>query len=86
MLAAAMATPPTIGLGRPTPTGPSSGPSSAMRAAVADTTASGLAGCGVATRIRSLVRTPLRESTVAALIPLPPMSTPIEPSHAASLS
>ena len=50
-----------------------------MSAAVAATTASGFAGCGVATRIRSLVRTPRRESTVAPLIPLPPMLTPMRP-------
>ena len=53
---------------------------------MADTTASGLAGCGVATRIRSLVRTPLRESTDRALDPAAADVNADEPSHAASLS
>jgi hypothetical protein len=40
-------------------------------------TASGVEGMGVATRIRSLRNRPASTSTTAALIPLPPTSTPM---------
>ncbi len=71
--------PPTIGPGTPTPTGPCVGPSDATSAAAAATTADGVAGWGVGTRTRSPIRTPRRESTTPALIPDPPMSTPMRP-------
>src|SRR5450756_1898305 len=45
--------------------------------AVASTTDSGVDGFGVATRIRSPTSAPIETSTAAALIPLPPMSTPM---------
>ena len=38
---------------------------------------SGVDGSGVATRSRSVTRRPVETSTAAALIPLPPTSTPI---------
>ena len=39
-------------------------------------TASGVAGCGVGMRIRSVTSCPLARSTTAALMPVPPMSMP----------
>ena len=79
MLAAVIAVPSTSADGRPMPTGPVSRPSAATTPAVASTTASGTAGCGVSTRILSPISSPRRASTSPALMPLPPMSTPIRP-------
>ena len=63
----------TAGTARPT------GPPVSMRSSTSPTTwatACGVAGDGVGTRIRSAASFPVAMSTGAALIPVPPMSTP----------
>jgi hypothetical protein len=76
MLAADLATPPRITAGNPMPTGRSIG-RPAISLAVAFATAFGVAGCGVSTRTRGVVSSPVAVSTMAALMPDPPTSMPI---------
>ena len=82
MLPANLSTPPMVTPGRPIPTGvvSASPPDLASRRtsrAIDAMTASGVDGTGVATRSRSERRRPASMSTTAALIPLPPTSTPM---------
>ena len=82
MFAADFSTPSIVTPGSPMPIGVAS-PSPldlARRLTIRETeasTASGVDGLGVATRIRSERKRPASTSTTAALIPLPPMSMPI---------
>ena len=84
MLAAAMAVPP-IRLGRPTPTGPSSGPSSAMSAAVRDDRLQ-LGGLGRGHPYPLALEDAAARVHDRALDPAAADIDPDEPSHAASLS
>src|SRR5262249_13912983 len=74
-LAAVYVTPPMTTPGKATPVGPAQ-PTPATSPAPASAIASGSAGGGVATLTRGVVRVPVVTSTVAALIPEPPMSIP----------
>ena len=82
MLAAVLRTPSMATPGRPIPTGvaspsPLDFASRRTSRAIEESTASGVAGIGVATRSRSERRRPASTSTTAALIPLPPTSMPM---------
>ena len=70
MLAAVLTTPPRITAGKPTPAC-SSGGRSAISPAVALMMAFGVGGCGVSTRTRGVVSSPVAVSTTAALMPRP---------------
>ena len=80
-LAALSERPSLITAGKPAPAFMSgvSQPPSVRRSqtrAVTSTTAVGVAGCGVFSRIRSETRRPSARSTTAPLMPVPPMSMP----------
>ena len=74
-LAAVLVTPLMITPGKATPTRPVQ-LNFCTRSATMSATGPGSAGCGVAILIRSEISVPVSVSTGAALIPVPPMSTP----------
>ena len=67
--------PPRTTAGTATPPGPAI-PISFRTPSTAAATACGVAGDGVGNRIRSAASSPVAMSTGAALIPVPPISTP----------
>ena len=82
MLAAVTSRPCIATPGRPTPTGadsemPDDLASRRTSRAIDALTLSGVDGCGVRTRSRSERNRPVSVSTTAALMPLPPTSTPM---------
>ena len=82
MLPANLSVPSTVTPGSPTPTGVSAPSPLALASRfeslpIAAMTASGVDGFGVATRKRSERKRPASTSTTAALMPLPPTSTPM---------
>src|SRR3954471_5580852 len=81
MFAAVISTPPMATPGRPIPTGVSGASSSDFTSRrtsrpIDALTRSGVDGIGVGTRSRSETSSPVEVSTTAALMPLPPTSTP----------
>ena len=92
MFAAVRTVPPRVAAGMPTPTGraaastedrgalsPAVSGSRSRRTSrsMTPTTSRGTDGCGVGMRIRSPTNCPVRVSTTAPLMPLPPKSIPI---------
>jgi hypothetical protein len=77
MFAAECTTPLRTTPGTVTPTGPVASGNRLTSSAITSATASGVEGCGVSMRCRSVAKSPTMRSTGAALMPLPPKSMPI---------